>query len=52
MSALAALVKLHDDYEAFEKQLDQIAPHYPEALGLFDAPKDWEPRSEGRPDGH
>ena len=27
---------------AFEKQLDQIAPIYPESPGLFDDPKDWE----------
>jgi hypothetical protein len=31
-------------YTAFEKQLDQIAPVYPETPGLFDDPKDWEPR--------
>ena len=27
---------------ALEKQLDQIAPIYPESPGLFDDPKDWE----------
>ena len=31
-------------YLAFEKQLDQIAYIYPETPGLFDDPKDWEPR--------
>lgn len=33
-----------DAYTAFEKQLNQIAPPYPETPGLFDDPKDWEPR--------
>lgn len=35
-------MKIHTDYDAFEKQLDQIAPIYPETPGLYDDPKDWE----------
>jgi hypothetical protein len=35
-------MKLHSNYEAFEKQLDLVAPIYPEHPGLFDNPKDWE----------
>jgi hypothetical protein len=35
-------MKLNSDYEEFERQLDQIAPIYPEHPGLFDNPKDWE----------
>jgi hypothetical protein len=35
-------MKLHTDYDAFEKQLDQVASIYPEHPGLFDNPKDWE----------
>jgi hypothetical protein len=39
---VVGLMKLHSNYEAFEKQLDQVAPIYPEHPGLFDNPKDWE----------
>jgi hypothetical protein len=35
-------MKLHTDYEKFERQLDLVAPIYPETPGLFDDPKDWE----------
>jgi hypothetical protein len=35
-------MKLHNDYAAFERQLDTVAPTYPEHPGLFDDPKDWE----------
>lgn len=34
----------HTDYAAFEKELDRFCPIYPETPGLFDDPKDWEPR--------
>ena len=44
LGMVVGLMKLHDNYESFEKQLDQIAPIYPETPGLFDDPKDWEPR--------
>jgi hypothetical protein len=30
------------DYDAFRKQLDSIAPVYPDEPGLFDDPKDWD----------
>ena len=33
---------LHDDYDEFRKQLNKIAPLYPEVPGLFDDPKEWE----------
>jgi hypothetical protein len=35
-------MKRHSAYEAFEKDLNNIAPIYPEYPGLFDNPKDWE----------
>jgi hypothetical protein len=44
LGAVVGLMKVNTDYEKFEKQLDQIAPIYPEYPGLFDDPKDWEPR--------
>jgi hypothetical protein len=34
-------MKIHTDYAVFEKQLDEIAPIYPETPGLFDDPEDW-----------
>jgi hypothetical protein len=37
-------MKLHTDYDEFEKQLNRVAPVYPEHPGLFDDPKDWESR--------
>jgi hypothetical protein len=42
LGTVVGLMKLHTDYDAFHKQLDQIAPVYPEHPGLFDDPKDWE----------
>jgi hypothetical protein len=33
---VVGLMKLHTDYDAFHKQLDQIAPVYPENPTLFD----------------
>lgn len=42
LGMVVGLMKLHTDYDAFHKQLDQIAPPYPESPGLFDDPKDWE----------
>jgi hypothetical protein len=35
-------MKLHTDYDEFQKQLDQIAPIYPNSPMLFDDPKDWD----------
>jgi|SRR5687767_8615952 len=42
LGMVVGLMKLHTDYDAFHKQLDQIAPVYPESPTLFDDPKDWE----------
>jgi len=42
LGTVVGLMKLHTDYDAFHKQLDSIAPVYPETPGLFDDPKDWE----------
>ena len=37
---------VNTNYAEFEKQLDTIAPIYPETPGLFDNPNDWkEPMS-------
>ena len=44
LGTVVGLMKVHTDYDAFERQLDNIAPIYPESPGLFDDPKDWEPR--------
>lgn len=44
LGTVVGLMKLHTNYDEFEKQLDQIAHIYPETPGLFDDPKDWEPR--------
>jgi hypothetical protein len=44
LGTVVGLMKLHTDYDAFEKQLGTIAPIYPETPGLFDDPKDWEAR--------
>lgn len=42
LGMVVGLMKLHTDYDEFHKQLDQIAPVYPETPGLFDDPKDWD----------
>jgi hypothetical protein len=42
LGTVVGLMKLHTDYDAFQRQLDQIAPVYPKEPGLFDDPKDWE----------
>jgi hypothetical protein len=42
LGMVVGFMKIHSDYQAFEKQLDQVAPIYPEHPGLFDDPKDWE----------
>lgn len=42
LGMVVGLMKLHTDYDAFHKQLSQIAPIYPESPTLFDDPKDWE----------
>jgi hypothetical protein len=42
LGMVVGLMKLHTDYNEFHKQLDQIAPVYPESPTLFDDPKDWE----------
>jgi hypothetical protein len=41
LGTVVALLKIHTDYKAFENQLNQIAPIYPETPGLFDDPADW-----------
>ncbi len=42
LGTVVGLMKLHKDYDAFQRQLDQIAPVYPETPGLFDDPADWQ----------
>jgi len=42
LGAVVGLMKIHTDYKKFERQLDEIAPIYPETPGLFDDPKDWD----------
>lgn len=42
LGTVVGLMKIHTDYDEFHKQLDMIAPVYPDEPGLFDNPKDWE----------
>lgn len=44
LGTVIGVMKQHTDYEKFERTLDNVAPIYPEVPGLFDDPKDWEPR--------
>lgn len=44
LGTVVGLMKLHTSYTAFEKQLDQVAPIYPDSPGLFDDPNDWKER--------
>ncbi len=39
------VMKLNTDYDTFLKQLDIVAPIYPEEPGLFDDPADWDDKS-------
>lgn len=42
LGTVVGLMKVNADYKEFEKQLDRVAPIYPETPGLFDNAKDWE----------
>lgn len=42
LGTVVGLMKINTSYDAFEKQLDIVAPVYPDEPGLFDDPKDWE----------
>jgi hypothetical protein len=42
LGTVVGIMKLHTNYDEFKKQLDQIAPTYPEYPGLFDDPSDWD----------
>lgn len=42
LGTVVGFMKLHTDYDKFERQLDLVAPIYPETPGLFDNPKDWD----------
>lgn len=42
MGTVVGLMKIHTEYDAFVKQLDEVSPMWPETPGLFDNPKDWE----------
>lgn len=42
LGTVIGLMKLNKDYDAFYKQLNEVAPPYPPTPGLFDDPKDWE----------
>jgi hypothetical protein len=42
MGTVVGLMKLNSDYDIFHKQLDIVAPIFPDEPGLFDDPKDWE----------
>lgn len=42
LGTVVGLMKANTDYEAFYKQLNYVAPIYPDSPGLFDDPQDWE----------
>ncbi len=42
LGTVTGLMKLNTDYAVFHKQLDVVAPVFPDEPGLFDNPKDWE----------
>lgn len=42
LGTVVGFMKVHTNYEAFERQLDQVAPIFPDSPGLFDDPKDWD----------
>lgn len=42
LGTVVTLMKLHTNYNDFKKQLDQIAPRYPDVPGLFDKAEDWD----------
>ena len=42
LGVVVGLMKINTVYEVMEKQLDGIAPVYPESPGLFDDPKEWD----------
>lgn len=44
LGTVIAVMKQHTNYDEFERALERVAPIYPETPGLFDDPKDWEPR--------
>ncbi len=44
LGTVIGIMKSHTDYDKFEKQLNNVAPIYPETPGLFDDPKDWDSR--------
>jgi hypothetical protein len=41
LGIVVGLMKINTEYDTFEKQIDQIAPVYPEHPGLFDNKDDW-----------
>lgn len=44
LGTVIGFMRRHSNYEDFERELNEVAPVYPENPGLFDDPKDWEPR--------
>jgi hypothetical protein len=42
LGMVVGLMKINSDYDIFHKQLNQVAPVYPDNPTLFDDPKDWE----------
>jgi hypothetical protein len=44
LGTVIAVMKQHTKYDDFERALEKVAQIYPETPGLFDDPKDWEPR--------
>jgi hypothetical protein len=43
LGTVVALMKINNDYDTFERQLDHVAPIYEARPGLFDNPEEWEP---------
>jgi P63C domain len=42
LGTVVTVMKQNTNYEIFERELEKVAPVYPDVPGLFDDPKDWE----------
>ena len=42
LGTVVGLLKINTDYDTFYKQLNSVAPIYPETPGLWDNPDDWQ----------
>lgn len=45
LGTVVGLMKIHTNYDEFEKQLNKIAPIYPDSPAIWDNPDDWKERA-------